>query len=65
MYFEFDDVRRFHQPYVDLFQRLSAWRPPPYNSPSQNWKRGLYAMSTGIFAVEPIRHFYANMNVMQ
>ena len=33
MYFEFDDVRRIHQPYVDGYQRMAFWKPPTYNSP--------------------------------
>jgi len=64
MYFEFDDVRRIHQPYTDAYQRLSFWKTPAYNSPYQNWKRGMYAMSTAYFAVEPIRHFHSHMNAL-
>ncbi len=33
MYFEFDDVRRIHQPYMDAYQRMAFWKPPTYNSP--------------------------------
>jgi len=63
-YFEFDDARRIHGPYEDAYQRLSFWKPPSYNSPYQNWKRGMYAMSTGLFVVEPIKHLHANINVL-
>ncbi len=63
-YFEFDDARRFHQPYTDPYTRLAFWKPPPYNSPSQNWKRGMYAVSTGVFAVEPVRHFHSHMQIL-
>ena len=51
MYFEFDDVRRIHQPYTDGYIRVPIWKAPTYNSPYQNWKRGMYAMSTSIFLV--------------
>ena len=64
MYFEFDDVRRIHQPYTDSFQRLNYWKPQPYNSPYMNWQRGKAAMWTSLIVVEPIRHFVANVNVM-
>ena len=64
MYFEFDDVRRIHQPYTDAFQRVNYWAPPPHNSPYQNWVRGKAAMWTSLLFVEPIRHFAANVNVM-
>lgn len=63
-YFEFDDVRRIHQPYSDQFHKLSYWRPPPYNSPYQNWKRGMMATSTAYMFVEPIRHIHSNMTIL-
>lgn len=63
-YFEFDDVRRLHVPYTDPITKSSYWRPPPYNSPYQNWWRGLYASSTTMFFVESIRHFHANVTVL-
>jgi len=44
--------------------RVSYWKPPPYNSAYQNWKRGMHAMSTAIFIVEPIRHYHSNMTVL-
>ena len=43
---------------------MSYWKPPTYNSPYMNWKRGMYAMGCGIAAVEPVRHIAANVNVM-
>ena len=43
---------------------VAFWKPPSYNSPYQNWKRGMYAMTGGIFLVEPIRHFASNVSVM-
>jgi hypothetical protein len=54
MYFEFDDVRRIHQPYTDNYTRVPIWKAPTYNSPYLNWKRGMYAMSTSIFLLTPI-----------
>lgn len=64
MYHEFDEVRRIHQPYTDGFQRMAYWKPPPFNSPYMNWKRGMYAMTSSIFLIEPIRHFASNVHVM-
>ena len=43
---------------------VAVWKPPTYNSPYYNWKRGMYATITGITMVEPVRHFAANVNVM-
>jgi len=63
-YFEFDDVRRIHMPYEDSMNRTSFWRPPLYNSPYLNWKRGMYCASTALFVVEPIRHLHANAHVL-
>jgi hypothetical protein len=30
---------------------VPIWKAPTYNSPYMNWKRGMYAMSTGLFVV--------------
>ena len=43
---------------------VAFWKPPTYNSPYQNWKRGMYAMTTGIFIVEPLRHFQAHVSIL-
>lgn len=43
---------------------VAFWKPPTYNSPYMNWKRGMYATFTGITIVEPIRHFASNVHVM-
>ena len=51
MYFEFDDARRIHMPYIDSYTRVPIWKTPTYNSPTMNWKRGMYAMSPTIFVV--------------
>ena len=64
MYFEFDDARRIHQPYTDPVHRQQHWKPPPYSSAYMNWKRGMYCMSTAVFAIEPIRHFGAHVKLM-
>ena len=64
MYHEFDEVRRIHQPYIDSFQRMAFWKPQTYNSPYQNWKRGMYCITGATFAIEPIRHFASNVTVM-
>jgi len=64
MYFEFDDVRRIHQPYTDSFQRMNYWKTPPYNSPAQNWKRGYNSLWASLMVVEPVRHFTSSVTVM-
>jgi len=64
MYYEFDESRRIHQPYQDGFQRMAFWKAPNYNSAYQNWRRGMYAVTGAIFAVEPIRHFAHNVHVL-
>ena len=64
MYFEFDDVPRIHQPYTDSYTRAPIWKAPTYNSPYLNWKRGMYAMSTSIFALTPIQHVASNAYIM-
>jgi hypothetical protein len=64
MYFEFDDVRRIHQPYTDSYTRAPIWKAPTYNSPYLNWKRGMYAMSTAIFTLTPIQHVASNAYIM-
>ena len=43
---------------------MAYWKTPPYNSAYQNWKRGMYAVTSGIFLVEPIRHFASNVQVL-
>ena len=63
-YFEFDDVRRIHQPYTDPYFRIPTWKAPVYNSPFMNWKRGMYAASTAIFIMEPINHFRTNVKIL-
>ena len=30
---------------------VPVWKAPVYNSPQQNWKRGMYAWSTAVFLV--------------
>jgi len=64
MYFEFDDVRRIHQPYTDGYTRVPIWKAPTYNSPYMNWKRGMYAMSTGLFVLTPAQHIQGSAQVM-
>lgn len=64
MYFEFDDVRRIHQPYTDNYVRVPIWKAPTFNSPYLNWKRGMYAMSTGIMCTVPVAHIYGTAQIM-
>ena len=39
---------------IVTYALASHWRPPPYNSPYQNWKRGMYCVSTALFVVSII-----------
>ena len=64
MYFEFDESRRFHMPYIDETQRQSAWAPQPYNSLYLNWKRGAYCYMYAMTFIEPARHFQANVQLL-
>lgn len=64
MYFEFDDVRRIHQPYTDPFFRMPNWKAPAYNTPKNNLKRGMYALTTGLFITEPINHFWNHVKIL-
>jgi len=64
MYFEFDDVRRIHQPYTDGYYRVPIWKAPTYNSPYLNWKRGMYAMSTAAFMVTPFQHIQSSAMIL-
>ena len=43
---------------------VSYWKTPTYNSPYMNWKRGMYCMFTGLAVIEPIRHYHANMTML-
>jgi len=43
---------------------VAFWKPPQYNSPYLNWKRGMLAYTGSLFAIEPIRHFYSYFGLM-
>jgi solute carrier family 25 oxoglutarate transporter 11 len=64
MYFEFDDVRRIHQPYTDAVFRAPNWKAPTYNTPYFNWRRGMYAMGYASIAMESVRHFTSHVAIM-
>lgn len=64
MYFEFDDVRRIHQPYTDAFFRVPTWKAPVYNTPYYNWRRGMYAMGYASVIMESVKHFTSHVNIM-
>lgn len=63
-YFELDDVKRLHQPYMDNIQRLPVWKPGKQNSPFLNWCRGTYAAACGMLLFEPLYHYKNNMTVL-
>lgn len=64
MYFEFDDVRRIHQPYTDPMFRVPIWKAPIYNSFPMNLRRALYSMTPAVLLTEPIRHFANHANIL-
>ena len=64
MYFEFDDVRRLHQPYTDPMQKMPHWKAPYYNSPSRNWKRGMYAMAPAALFTETAQHIISHAELL-
>lgn len=47
-YFEFEDVKRLHQPYTDEMQKAPAWKAPVHNSVWMNFKRGVYCTTTAL-----------------
>lgn len=56
-YFEFEDVKRFHQPYEDPMIRGPAWKPAYDNSLWINIRRAFYpALALGL-VYEPIKHY--------
>lgn len=57
MYFEFDDARRFHQPYTDPFLKMPTWHPPAYQTYHHKFTNGWLAASIGLFATEPLYHY--------
>jgi len=43
---------------------MPVWKPPPFNTPVMNWKRGLYAASTATFLVEPVLHLWNHARIL-
>ncbi len=44
---------------------MPNWKAHPFNKPSMNWKRGLYARSTAVFICEPIHHFWNHARILK
>lgn len=63
-YFEFEDVKRFHQPYEDQLIRGPYWKPGHDNSPWINVKRTLYPAALVAALYEPIRHFATGAKIL-
>ncbi len=40
------------------------WKPPIYNSPYLDWKRGLYSMGIASVIMEPTFHFVNHVKIM-
>jgi solute carrier family 25 oxoglutarate transporter 11 len=56
-YFEFEDVKRFHQPYEDQLIRGPYWKPAHDNSLWINFKTAMYPSFLIAAVYEPARHF--------
>ncbi len=63
-YFEFEDVKRLHQPYQDSMLKSPTWKAPFYNSPYMNMKRALYATTGALLIHEPIHHFVQHCRLL-
>jgi hypothetical protein len=63
-YFEFDDVKRFHQPYEDPLVRGPAWKPGYDNSIWINFRRTMYPAAAVALLYEPIRHFVTGFHML-
>ena len=45
-------IKYYSSPFITIHYYLApVWKPPTYNSPYLNWRRGMYAMSTSVFLV--------------
>lgn len=63
-YFEFEDVKRYHQPYEDPMIRGPAWKPAYDNSLWINIRRTLFPAATAAFLYEPLRHYINGVRVL-
>jgi hypothetical protein len=63
-YFEFDDVKRFHQPYEDPLVRGPVWKPGYNNSVSRNFKKALEPAAAVALFYEPVKHFISGVQVL-
>ena len=63
-YFEFEDIKRLHQPYTDPIQKAPAWKTPYNNSAYLNLKRGLICTTAALVIHEPIYHFCWNAHFL-
>ena len=59
-YFEFEDVKRFHQPYTDPIQKSPVWKTPYHNNMVANMKRAAIATTQVALVWTPIHHVYDN-----
>ena len=63
-YFEFEDVKRYHQPYEDPLVRGPYFKPGFDNSIWLNFKGTLYPAATIGFLYEPVRHIINGVKVL-
>lgn len=63
-YFEFDDVKRWHQPYQDPILKGPVWKPAYDNSLWINIRRALYPAAAVALVYEPIKHYINNVKIL-
>jgi hypothetical protein len=63
-YFEFDDVKRYHQPYEDPLIRGPVWKPTFDNSLWINFRRAMYPVALTALLYEPFVHFVTSAKML-
>lgn len=63
-YFEFEDIKRFHQPYEDPLVRGPVWKPAYDNSMWINIRRTMYPAALVGLLYEPVRHFVFGAKIL-
>ena len=63
-YFEFEDVKRYHQPYEDMNVRGPYWKPAHDNGYYLNMKRSFNCALVIAGIYEPIRHYVTGAKIL-
>ena len=63
-YFEFDYVKRYHQPYEDPMIRGPVWKPTYDNSLWINFRRAMYPVALTALLYEPVVHFATSAKIL-